>query len=131
MASKNKRYLVTIGEIGEDGILKFIPEVLDKLDLKTIENTERDAKNISRISKESLDEYLKNQNITLSPSTSSVIANQVSSRSGQEISSTPVATGLGQGVSFKSNSSILVYPANMSDSQDRIQFIYFITSKTF
>jgi hypothetical protein len=122
MASKNKRYLLTIGEIGDDGILKLIPEVLDKLDPKTIENTERDVKNISLISKESLDDYLKNQNLTLSSSTSSVIANQASSRSVREISSTPVSTGLGRGVNFKSNSSILVYPANMSDSQDRIQF---------
>jgi hypothetical protein len=52
----------------------------------------------------------------------------------QEVSSTPVATGLGQGVRFdktgsKKTKTVLVYPINMDDSQDCMEFVVYKYAK--
>jgi hypothetical protein len=83
----------------------------------TPENVERDLPNLKTEAIDAINEQITNEGSKVSPTVPSNVA-----PTNTQTSSTPVATGLGQGVSFKSDSSILVYPANMSDSQDRIQF---------
>lgn len=111
-----------IGKVQGDK-LEF-SDIIDEFPQSIKDSLEKDSPELVKESKDSLNTYLKNKNLSTSPSTSPVVVNQAASgsTSQQEQSSTPVTTGLGQGVTYKPTKTVLVYPINMDDSQDCMEF---------
>lgn len=118
---------VVLAEI-VDNELQFT-KALDQFSPEIAELVQKDVPNITSETKGSFDQYVNDQGLTLSPSTSPLIANQAASRSTsqQEQPSTPVATGLGQRVTYNRTKpkTVLVYPINMSNDQDCMEFSIF------
>jgi hypothetical protein len=122
-------YFGVIGKVQGDK-LEF-SDIIDEFPRSIIDSLEKDAPELVKESKDSLNTYLKNKNLSTSSSTSPVIPNQAASGSSsqREQPSTPVATGLGQRVTYKKTKTVLVYPINMDDSQDCMEFAVYKYAK--
>jgi hypothetical protein len=117
---KEQPYVV-LAEI-VDNELQFT-KALDEIDSEVAELVQKDAPNITSEAKGSFDQYVNDQGLTTGASTEPIIPNQAASGP----SSTPVANGLGQRVTYKKTKpkKVLVYPINMSDQQDCMEFSIF------
>lgn len=87
----------------------------------TPENVERDLPNLKTEAIDAINEEITNRGEKVSPTVPSNVAS--TNTQTQEVSSTPVATGLGQGGTKPK--TVLVYPIDMSDQQDCMEFSIF------
>jgi hypothetical protein len=117
-----EQYFGAVAEVKDNEII--FSDVVDELPTEVVDGLEKESNILTSEANSSLDSYLKETDTKVAATALPVIPNEAPSNTPNQ-SSIPLTTSLGSNVNYnksKLNSEILVYPIDMSNEQDCIEF---------